>query len=99
MQLALPSRDYYLKSSSETELRAYHRYMTDVSVLLGADPLTAAQEFENVIIFEKQLANVGLDFFFFFPRSVDCKQSVKIIYFRHRYPRQIDMILRRFTAS
>lgn len=58
MQLALPSRDYYLKSNSKSELRAYHRYMTNVSVLLGADPKIAAEEFESVIYFEKQLANV-----------------------------------------
>lgn len=58
MQLALPSRDYYLKKSSEAELKAYHRYMTNVSVLLGANPLTAAEEFNRVILFEKQLANV-----------------------------------------
>ena len=58
MQLALPSRDYYLKKSSEAELQAYHRYMTNVSVLLGADPKTAAAEFERVINLEKQLANV-----------------------------------------
>lgn len=58
MQLALPSRDYYLKKSSEAALKAYHRYMTSVAVLLGADPQTAAKEFEKVIILEKQLANV-----------------------------------------
>ncbi|CAD6235836.1 GSCOCG00008006001-RA-CDS [Cotesia congregata] len=60
MQLALPSRDYYLKSNSKSELRAYHRYMTNVSVLLGADPEKAAEEFERVILFEKQLANASL---------------------------------------
>lgn len=58
MQLALPSRDYYLKKSSEAELRAYHRYMTNVAVLLGANPATAAEEFHRVIMLEKQLANV-----------------------------------------
>lgn len=58
MQLALPSRDYYLKKSSEAELKAYHNYMTNVAVLLGANPQTAAEEFDRVIILEKQLANV-----------------------------------------
>lgn len=58
MQLALPSRDYYLKKSSEAALKAYHRYMTSVAVLLGADPQTATKEFEKVIALEKQLANV-----------------------------------------
>lgn len=58
MQLALPSRDYYLKKSSEAELKAYHRYMTNVAILLGANPHSAADEFDKVIILEKQLANV-----------------------------------------
>ncbi|EZA54238.1 Membrane metallo-endopeptidase-like protein [Ooceraea biroi] len=60
MQLALPSRDYYLKKSSEAELKAYHNYMTNVAVLLGANPHSAAEEFDRVIILEKQLANVSL---------------------------------------
>ncbi|XP_076300647.1 neprilysin-1 [Lasioglossum baleicum] len=60
MQLALPSRDYYLNKSSEAALRAYHRYMTSVAVLLGANPKTAPQEFEQVILLEQQLANVSL---------------------------------------
>lgn len=60
MQLALPSRDYYLKKSSEAELKAYHNYMTNVAVLLGANPQTAAEEFDRVIILEKQLANASI---------------------------------------
>ncbi|XP_043270753.1 neprilysin-1-like [Venturia canescens] len=60
MQLALPSRDYYLKKTSEAELRAYHRYMTNVSVLLGANPQTASEEFDRVINLEKQLAEASL---------------------------------------
>lgn len=59
MQLALPSRDYYLKVSSQAELKAYHRYMTNVAILLGANPDTAGQEFDRVILLEKQLANVS----------------------------------------
>ncbi|XP_026670741.1 neprilysin-1-like, partial [Ceratina calcarata] len=47
MQLALPSRDYYLVS--ESQLNAYHRYMTNVAVLMGANPKTAAEEFHRVI--------------------------------------------------
>lgn len=58
MQLALPSRDYYLKKSSEAELKAYHNYMTNVAILLGANPLSAAEEFNRVIVLEKQFANV-----------------------------------------
>ncbi|XP_033327522.2 neprilysin-1 [Megalopta genalis] len=60
MQLALPSRDYYLNKSSEAALKAYHRYMTSVAVLLGADPKVAPIEFERVIFLEQQLANVSL---------------------------------------
>lgn len=56
--LALPSRDYYLKSSSEGDLQAYHRYMTQIAVILGANPDTAATELEEVVKFEIKLANV-----------------------------------------
>lgn len=58
--LALPSRDYYLKESSEGDLRAYHRYMTQVAVLLGANPETASKELQEVVKFEMKLANVRL---------------------------------------
>lgn len=59
MQLALPSRDYYLKSSSQAELKAYHIYMTQVAVLLGANETVAEAELEKVVEFEKELANVS----------------------------------------
>jgi predicted metalloendopeptidase len=59
MQLALPSRDYYLKADSEGDLKAYHRYMTEVAMLLGANASQAAEELEEVIRFEKELANVS----------------------------------------
>jgi len=58
--LALPSRDYYLKTSSEGDLLAYHRYMTQVAVLLGADPETASDELQEVVKFEMRLANVSV---------------------------------------
>ncbi|XP_059609533.1 neprilysin-1 [Phlebotomus argentipes] len=58
--LALPSRDYYLKESSEGDLRAYHRYMTQVAVLLGANPDTASKELQDVVKFEMKLANASL---------------------------------------
>lgn len=58
MQLALPSRDYYLKSSSEGDMEAYHTYMTNVAVLLGADKATAREDLRSVVEFERQLANV-----------------------------------------
>ncbi|XP_063233227.1 neprilysin-1 [Bacillus rossius redtenbacheri] len=60
MQLGLPGRDYYLKASSEGDLQAYHKYMTQVALLLGADPSTAADELRHVVAFEKELANASL---------------------------------------
>ncbi|KAK6631135.1 hypothetical protein RUM43_014231 [Polyplax serrata] len=60
MQLALPSRDYYLKMGNNVELKAYHRYMTQIAILLGADDKTAEAELEEVIKFEVQLANATL---------------------------------------
>lgn len=59
MQLGLPSRDYYLKQSSEGDLEAYHKYMTNVAVLLGANKSTAKEELKLVVEFERQLANVS----------------------------------------
>lgn len=60
LTLALPSRDYYLKSSSEHDLKAYHKYMTKTAILLGANPETASKELENVLDFEVLLANATL---------------------------------------
>lgn len=57
--LALPSRDYYLKSSSEGDLVAYHKYMTQTAILLGADPVKAGEELQEVVKFEMKLANVS----------------------------------------
>ena len=62
--LALPSRDYYLKSSSEGDLKAYHRYMTQTAILLGANKETASRELEDVVKFEMKLANVSSSFSF-----------------------------------
>lgn len=59
MQLGLPGRDYY-KASSGRDLKAYHRYMTDVAVLLGAERRYASEEMKKVIQFETMLANVSI---------------------------------------
>lgn len=64
-QLALPSRDYYLKSSSEGDMQAYHKYMTHVAVLLGANKTTAAEELRQVVEFERKLANVRFPLIYF----------------------------------
>lgn len=61
--LALPSRDYYLKSSSEGDLLAYHKYMTQTAILLGANAETASEELQDVVKFEMKLANVCSSFY------------------------------------
>lgn len=60
LSLALPSRDYYLKSSSENALKAYHKYMTKTAMLLGAKPEIVEHELDQVLQFEIQLANATL---------------------------------------
>lgn len=59
MTFALPSRDYYLKDNSINDLIAYHKYMTNIAILLGANATTAGDELMKVLEFEKQLANVS----------------------------------------
>lgn len=59
MQLALPSRDYYLKTSSEGDMEAYHKYMTQVAILLGANATLAKEDLRDVVEFERRLANVS----------------------------------------
>lgn len=58
--LALPSRDYYLKASSEGDLEAYHKYMTASAVLLGANADTVAEEMSAVVKLEQRLASVSV---------------------------------------
>ena len=60
MQLGLPSRDYFLHSESQEALQAYHAYMTDVAVLLGANQSQAFHELWDVVQFERQLANISV---------------------------------------
>jgi len=59
LELALPGRDYYLKKNSEKEIKAYHKYMTEVAQLLGAKPETASEELSKVLHLERRLANVS----------------------------------------
>ena len=61
MQLGLPSRDYFLHLESAKDLEAYHTYMTEVAVLLGANRTQAKEQLWEVIEFEKVLANVSLE--------------------------------------
>lgn len=58
--LALPSREYYLKDNSRTDLLAYHNYMTKIAMILGADEATVSDDMQEVLDFEIQLANVSL---------------------------------------
>lgn len=60
MTFGLPSRDYYLKDNSINDLEAYHKYMTNIAILLGANATTAGDELSKVVEFEKLLANVSI---------------------------------------
>lgn len=68
--LALPSREYYLKNSSRSDVQAYYHYMTKLALLLGADTKTVQRDMTEVLSFEIQLANVRvrnlpfIEFFF-----------------------------------
>lgn len=58
LSLALPSREYYLKPSSKADLAAYHKYMTQIAIIIGAQPDLAEEEMQEVLDFEILLANV-----------------------------------------
>uniref|UniRef100_A0A1A9WAX5 Peptidase M13 N-terminal domain-containing protein n=1 Tax=Glossina brevipalpis TaxID=37001 RepID=A0A1A9WAX5_9MUSC len=58
--LPLYSRDAYLDPHSEKVRQAYHNYMIETAVLLGANREIAAQELDQVLQFEIQLANLTL---------------------------------------
>ncbi|VVC33209.1 Hypothetical protein CINCED_3A017909 [Cinara cedri] len=58
MQLGLPSRDYFLKNNSMEALQAYHKYMTEIAILLGANKSTAPMELLKIIEFEIKMANI-----------------------------------------
>ncbi|XP_076358911.1 neprilysin-1-like [Tachypleus tridentatus] len=58
--LGLPSREYYLKASSERERKAYHKLMVEVAVLLGAEKKYAVTEMLDVLNLEIRLANASM---------------------------------------
>nr|XP_040578215.1 neprilysin-1-like isoform X2 [Lepeophtheirus salmonis] len=60
MTFGLPSRDYFLLEESDRDLKAYHIYMTEVGALLGANKTYAYEQFQNVIRFEKSIANISV---------------------------------------
>lgn len=77
----MPSRDYYLKASSEGDLKAYHRYMTQTAILLGAKAENAAKELERVVLFEKKLANVSRNSIFSHAHILLCVYVCLFTYF------------------
>ncbi|KAH7956781.1 hypothetical protein HPB52_012724 [Rhipicephalus sanguineus] len=60
LAFGLPSREYYLKESSEKDRRAYHRLMVEVAQLLGAEPRDAHLEMDRVLALETKLANISV---------------------------------------
>ncbi|TRY79395.1 hypothetical protein TCAL_07539 [Tigriopus californicus] len=60
MQLGLPSRDYFLHLDSYRDLAAYHQYMTDVAILMGANETIAHDQLWKVVEFEQLLANISI---------------------------------------
>ncbi|XP_075540860.1 M13 family metallopeptidase neprilysin 3 isoform X2 [Dermacentor variabilis] len=57
--LILPSRDYYLnKTKDDKVLNAYLTYMTSIGVLLGGKESDVKAQMQDVIDFEKRLANI-----------------------------------------
>lgn len=52
------SREYILKGNNDTIVRAYHEYMVDVAVIMGADRDRAWTQLNDSLQFEMALANV-----------------------------------------
>lgn len=53
------SRDMLLRGFQDNIIKAYHRYMVNVAVLLGANKTQAENDFAKVLLFEMFLANVS----------------------------------------
>ncbi|KAH6933321.1 hypothetical protein HPB50_014335 [Hyalomma asiaticum] len=60
LAFGLPSREYYLKESSDKDRRAYHRLMVEVAQLLGAEPRDAHVQMDHVLALETKLANISV---------------------------------------
>lgn len=58
MPLGLPSREYFLKDSSEKERKAYLKLMVEVAILFGADREIAEIDMTDVLDLETKIANV-----------------------------------------
>lgn len=97
--LALPSRDYYLKPSSKGDLAAYHRYMTQIAIIMGANPETASSELEDVVNFEIKLANVR-PFSYYVQKLLIFKHFLILLYtYRHHFPKPIVMTQVQFIKN
>lgn len=53
------SRDMLLNGLNDKIVRKYHEFMVNVSVYFGANKTQAENEFEKVVMFEMELANVS----------------------------------------
>lgn len=58
MPLGLPSREYFLKDSSEKERKAYLKLMTEIAVLFGAEREISEIDMADVLDLETKIANV-----------------------------------------
>lgn len=56
--LGLPTRDYFLQSSNAIYLNAYKSYMIKIATLLGSPLNNAKKQVEELIEFEKKLAQI-----------------------------------------
>ena len=59
MPLGLPSREYFLKESSEKERKAYLKLMVEVAILFGAEREIAEIDMADVLDLETKIANVS----------------------------------------
>ncbi|XP_054720932.1 neprilysin-1-like [Uloborus diversus] len=60
MSFGLPSREYFLKESSERERKAYLRLMVEVAILFGAEREVAEIDMVDALDLEIQLANASI---------------------------------------
>ncbi|KAL3861795.1 hypothetical protein ACJMK2_007814, partial [Sinanodonta woodiana] len=61
-ELVLGGRDVYLQGPTSSVMKAYHEFGKAVAVKLGADRTQAAKDFQDLIEFETQLANITVSY-------------------------------------
>lgn len=52
------SRKYFMKGVKDPDIVAYHKYQTDLAVLLGAEPERAKKDMMDALLFEIAMSNV-----------------------------------------